>query len=269
MRRTASKNDVSVKAYAGTTGILLGMNIKLQKRAGLLGFALERLDGRSGKKEWLNGMLPFPHMKRRLGELFPTNVAPIQKFRWSDYRVFPETQYEYVIHPVYGDPENPEVKAGPTVVVKTASIQDEHCVLFNRAAAASQAFSKKFLEVEKQLEAARKAKQHPPLLPPDVLAWLSRGVLEQIVQFIERAVDETWSLDIAIYEYELKEIVQAVEAAHARGVNVRVVYHAKAGDDQTVENEHSLEGLPSEIKRARLTKNICHHKFIKPILNIN
>jgi len=33
MRRTASKNDVSVKAYAGTTGIL-GMNIKLQSVPG-------------------------------------------------------------------------------------------------------------------------------------------------------------------------------------------------------------------------------------------
>jgi len=61
MRRTASKrNDVSVKAYAGTTGILLGMNIKLQSvpgfwiRPGTIGWSIRQ-------KEWLNGMLPFPH----------------------------------------------------------------------------------------------------------------------------------------------------------------------------------------------------------------
>jgi len=47
MRRTASKNDVSVKAYAGTTGILLGILSCKACRAS--GFALERLDGRSGK----------------------------------------------------------------------------------------------------------------------------------------------------------------------------------------------------------------------------
>ena len=40
-------------------------------------------------------------------------------------------------------------------------------------------------------------------------------------------MDPTWALDIAIYEYELADIVQAVEVARG-GVLVRVVYHAKA-----------------------------------------
>ena len=53
MRKTASKDGVSVKAYAGTSGVLLGMNIEPGRRIGLLGFALERLDGSSGEKEWL------------------------------------------------------------------------------------------------------------------------------------------------------------------------------------------------------------------------
>ena len=42
MRKRATKNGVSVSAYAGTTGILLGMNIDPEGRDGLLGFALER-----------------------------------------------------------------------------------------------------------------------------------------------------------------------------------------------------------------------------------
>ena len=57
MRKTAMKNGVSVSAYAGTTGVLLGMNIDPEGRDGLLGFALERLDGASGEKEWLNGIV--------------------------------------------------------------------------------------------------------------------------------------------------------------------------------------------------------------------
>lgn len=54
MRKTATENGISVKAYAGTTGILLAMNIEPTRRKGLLGFALERLDSYSGEKEWLN-----------------------------------------------------------------------------------------------------------------------------------------------------------------------------------------------------------------------
>lgn len=262
MRKTESENGVSVKAYAGTTGVLLGMNVVPEKRTGLLGFALERHDILSGEPpEWLKGILPFPGMEHRRGELIPTNKAPVQKFRWSDYRVYPDREYEYTIHPVYGTPERPEPEEGPTVAVKTAGLRGEHGVLFNRAAAASQAFSRKFPEVDSELEAARRAKREARL-PKEALDWLSRGVLEQIVGFIEQAVDASWALDIAIYEYELEEIVEAVEAARARGASVRVVYHAKPKDEQTKENEHNLAGLPSEVKRKRVTSKICHHKFM-------
>lgn len=239
------------------------MNLASEQREGLLGFAIERIDGRSGKKEWLTGMLPFPHMSGKPGQLIPTHIAPIQKFRWSDYRVFADTSYEYSVHPVYGTPEKPKVEAGLSVRVRTASsLSGDHCVLFNRAAAASQAFSRKFPEVEAALEVARKAKQPAPALPAEALAWLSRGVLEQIVGFIGRALDETWAIEIAIYEYELPAIIHAVEAAHTRGAKVRVVYHAQPGDEQTQINADNLQGLPPEVKRARVTNNICHHKFI-------
>jgi hypothetical protein len=261
MRQKESKNGVSVKAYAGTTGVLLGMNVEPGRRQGLLGFALERLDGSSGEKEWLQAILPFPGTERRPGELLPTNVAPVQRFRWSDYRVYPDTEYSYTVHPVYGDPARLEVEDGPTAAVRTTDPGGEHGVLFNRAAAASQAFSRKFPQVEEELDAARE-EERDPTLPEEALRWLSRGVLEQIIRFIEWAVDPTWAVDVAIYEYELPEIVDAVNAAHARGAKVRVVYHAKDGDEQTEENEHNLAALPPEAKRARLTSRICHHKFI-------
>ncbi len=262
MRAQASENSLSVRAYAGTTGVLLGMNVEPGSRPGLLGFALERLDGSSGEKEWLKALVPFPGTEREPGELFPTNVAPVQRFRWSDYRVYPDTEYAYTVHPVYGSPAQLEVEDGPTVAVKTADPAGEHGVLFNRAAAASQAFSRKFPQVEEELDAARKERRDPPPLPEEALRWLSRGVLEQIVRFVEWAVDPTWALDVAIYEYELPEIVEAVNAARARGAKVRVVYHAKEGDEQTEENEHNLAALSPEVKRARVTSRICHHKFM-------
>jgi phosphatidylserine/phosphatidylglycerophosphate/cardiolipin synthase-like enzyme len=263
MRTTVSQAGLSVKAYAGTTGVLLAMNVTPEQRVGLLGFALERVDGRSGKKEWLTGMLAFPQQSLPPGTVIGTNQAPVQKFRWSDYRVYPDTAYEYIVHPVYGTPDRLKVEPGLAVKVKTASLTTgEHWILFNRAAAASQAFSRKFPQVEAAIDAARKASQPLPPLPPEVLAWLSRGVLEQITQLLDRAVDQTWAIDIAIYEYELPAIINAVTAAHGRGVQLRIVYHAQPDDEQTAINRHSLEGLPDAVKRARITSNICHHKFI-------
>ena len=115
----------------------------------------------------------------------------VQRFRWSGYRVYPDTEYRYAVHPVYGTPARPDLEDGPSVAVRTAGLSGEHGVLFNRAAAASQAFSRKFPEVEVELEAARKDRREPPPLPEKTLAWLSRGVLEQIVKLIERAADPT------------------------------------------------------------------------------
>jgi phosphatidylserine/phosphatidylglycerophosphate/cardiolipin synthase-like enzyme len=261
MRTKISANGFTVKAYAGTTGVLLAFNIENSLRNGLLGFAIERFDGK--KKEWLSGMIPFPEISHALGQLIPSNQAPFQKFRWSDYRVYPDSEYEYSIYPVYGTHQAPKLEESITVKIKTAGVRTgEHSVIFNRAAAASQAFSRKFPDVQQALDRARKAKEPTPELPVNALDWLSRGVLEQITGFIQQATDANWGLDIAIYEYELAAIIEAVNAAHARGVRVRIVYHAKEGDPQTEENEKNLHGLPKEILRPRQTKNICHHKFI-------
>ena len=276
MRVKKALNGVSVKAYAGTTGVLLGMNVVPAKRSGLLGFAIERRQGDTGEKEFLSNKLNFKGVApitpastggaARYGT--PSNRAPLQKFRWSDYRVYPSTEYEYTIHPVYGTPTNLQVEDGPTVKVRAADISTgEHRVLFNRAAAASQAFAIRFADFVKLADAERRAakKENREMnlpLPLDVREWLSRGLVEQIVGFISRATDSTWALDIGIYEYELPDIVQAVEAAHARGANVRIVYHAKAGDEQTQINKDNLVNLPPEITRGRVTSKLCHHKFI-------
>ena len=253
-------NGVTVRAYAGSTGVLLAMNVSAAKRRGLLGFAIER-SGKGGRR-WLNGLLDFPGRAHTPGEPVSTARAPIQKFRWSDYTVYADSSYRYTVHPVYAGADGaPEPDDGPSVEVKTHLLdRGEHSVLFNRAAAASQAFSRDFPEVEAAIDAARKAK-HDVVLPPRALDWLTRGVRQQIVGFID-AAGKGDALDIAIYEYELEQIIRAVEAAHARGVAVRIVYHAKPGDEQTVINKAAVSGLPEELTRGRVTHKIHHHKFI-------
>jgi phosphatidylserine/phosphatidylglycerophosphate/cardiolipin synthase-like enzyme len=202
------------------------------------------------------GMLHFPKFAAEAGKLIPTDQAPIQKFRWSDYGVHSDVDYTYRVHPVYGKWNKPELADPVELKVHTASLASgKHRVLFNRAAAASQAFSRKFPDLAKKLKKGME-------MPKEALDWLSRGVREQILGVIEAAKDGSFALDICIYEYELKDIIDAVNAAHKRGVSVRVVYHAKPGDEQTTINEQNLAKLPKKRKRARITSNICHDKFI-------
>lgn len=262
VRAIGQSDGVSVKAYAGTSGVILAFDVAVEKRSGLLGFAIERSGGNRPHK-WLGGGLDFPGVERKAGE-FPTSQnAPIQKFRWSDYTVFPDTTYTYAVHPVYGTPDRLRLDPGPSVTVMTSSAtRGDHRIVFNRAAAASQAFARQFPEVDAELTAARKEKREPKPLPGEVLAWLSRGALEQITGLCQRALDPTWALDIAIYEYELQEIRDAIDAARNRGAEVRIVYHAAKDDHQTQLNEEHVADWPETHKRARLTSGICHDKFI-------
>jgi len=264
MRVRSSKNGITVKAYAGTTGILLAFNRDIKKpEKDFLGFSIERI-GPSGDKEWIGGMLPFAHMNdHEAGTLIPSNIAPLQKFRWSDYSVNPDTAYTYIVYAAQGDPKSPNLLRGPTIKVKTASISGgKHRILFNRAAAASQAFSRKFRTISDKLDKAKKGKKSQVAFSPEAWVWLSRGVKEAIIEQIEKAKDQNWNLDIAIYEYEQQDIVDAVDAAYARGANVRIIYHAKNGDSQTAQNEKNLKKLSLKVKRRRVTSSIFHDKYI-------
>jgi phosphatidylserine/phosphatidylglycerophosphate/cardiolipin synthase-like enzyme len=261
MRVSQVSDGVSVKAYAGTTGVLLAFDLEPVRREGLLGFAIER-DGGNRPRRWLRGLLNFPGVDHNPGDPVDSNVAPIQKFRWSDYSVFPGTEYTYTVHPVYGSPKTPRLDPGPTLKARTASAASgEHRVIFNRAAAASQAFERQFPGLTAKLDQMPHKKESAPL-PPEAEAWLSRGVLEQITGFCARAQDPTWALDVAIYEYELEAIRDAVDQARARGAEARIIYHAQPGDGQTKTNEENVATWPDSAKRGRVTNNIFHDKFI-------
>ncbi|MBK7306346.1 MAG: hypothetical protein IPI88_04455 [Chitinophagaceae bacterium] len=92
---------------------------------------------------------------------------------------------------------------------------------------------------------------------PGCKDWLR---VVKIISVIERI---KWALDIAIYEYEWHEIVEAVNEASKRGVNIRLLYHAKKGDKQTKENKENA-GLLIKAGQAkeRITSSIFHDKFI-------
>ncbi|HQG45963.1 MAG TPA: phospholipase D-like domain-containing protein [bacterium] len=251
MRARAKKNGLTLQAYAGTTGVLLAMNTSSARRKGLLGFAIEREGPASGRVRWLQGLLRFPGETADLNTPVDSNLGPIQKYRWSDYAVYPATPYRYQVYGVYGRPGKLRYIEGPEVSLTTESLQQgTHQIIFNRAAAASQAYARRFGNVNPDdpgQEAARK--------------WLSRGLHERLLAFFDQALDASWALDVAVYEVELPEVTAALAQALARGARVRIVYHARTADPQTTLNEQTLEPLPGYVKASRLTSAIFHHKF--------
>ncbi len=256
------QDDFRVKAYAGTNGVLLAIDLAEPRRKGLLGFAIEK---QQGSKPWLFlfNSLTFPGKAHTFPQFHatPSDTAPLQKFRWADYAVNPGVTIHYRVHLAYGTADAPQLGEFLEVTLTTDNgLPAGQSVIFNRAVAASQAFQRKFADLDAQLSANKKL---PIEEWPDApRQWLENGLLARLLGFIERAEDGRWALDIAIYEYQLKVIVDAVNAAFERGVKVRVLYHAQPDEDTTAMNEASLEKIPAANKRGRVTHNIFHNKFM-------
>ncbi|WP_448724435.1 phospholipase D-like domain-containing protein [Pseudomonas farris] len=256
------QDDFRVKAYAGTNGVLLAIDLAEHRRKGLLGFAIEK---QQGNKPWLFlfNSLTFPGKAHTFPQFHatPSDAAPLQKFRWADYAVNPGVTIHYRIHLAYGTADAPQLGEFLEVTLTTDNgLPAGQNVIFNRAVAASQAFQRKFADLDALLSANKKL---PIEAWPDApRQWLENGLLARLLGFIERAEDGQWALDIAIYEYQLKVIVDAVNAAFERGVKVRVLYHAQPDEDTTALNEASLEKIPTANKRGRVTHNIFHNKFM-------
>jgi phosphatidylserine/phosphatidylglycerophosphate/cardiolipin synthase-like enzyme len=273
VRTSVVRNGIVVKAYAGSSGVLIAFNLENDAdRKGLLGFAIQKNGG-----DFLPAMLPFPGQKHDPGQPIPTNLAPVQKFRWADYTVTADTTYQYKVFAVHGTPDALVLGKGAEIEIVTeprdaATVighPDHFVTVSNRAVAASQAFSREFPETTRKLNAAL-AKKKPKgqatktegILAEPEMKWLSNGLLEEIVAFIKLAKDDTYALDVAIYQYELADIWQAVNAAFKAGAAVRLIYHAKPNDPQTAKNVASAKALPKKSKFGRVTNAIFHHKFI-------
>ncbi len=252
MRKVAQKNGITFKIYAGTTGTLMAFDITDSLKDQFLGFAIKRKK-QNKRWRWIQGLLRFEPVKKYTP--VNTNIAPIQKFRWSDYAVYPNTKYTYEVYAVHGTPADLRYTQGPTLEIKTESLHSgTHQIIFNRAVAASQAYTRRFGDTNPDDEsdprhlAARK--------------WLARGMIEKIERFFRRAKDQNYALEIAIYEFEYAAFAQALEEARQRGVQIKVVYHAKKNDQQTTDNETCLALLPEELIHPRRTTAIFHHKFV-------
>ncbi|MBA2690338.1 MAG: hypothetical protein H0U63_06020 [Burkholderiales bacterium] len=269
MRSLKSSRQLTVQAIAGSYVVLLGMSMNEDDCDGLLGFAIHRTDHNEGEAYWLEGIKTFEETDPGFppGAKYKTNKHPIQGFTWSDFSAKPEHKYTYRVQALRGTPTHLEAYKEVKIDVATESeAGGDHDVFFNRGAAASQEYVRRFGNI-----------------PPDESnpadkrwQWLSRGAMEAIKAFSERAKDGSWGLRVAAYEFRLDIVADALRAAENRGVDVKILYDAcdnppdKNGkvfprdQNRATARAANINSLCAE----RITRDdvksppISHHKFI-------
>ena len=297
MRAQASKDGLTLRVIAGSNNALLGIDLSEAKRAGCLGFSIERTDLDSGARRWLPNLLRFPKDELDPSELKPLRTpskdqggkatdmevpsvgsarAPLQKFRWGDYTLEPGKRYGYRVIARYGSAEQiikdgkdaehrhvfDSIGGGVSVEVKTeGNSPGAAAVFFNRGAAASRAYNLRYGD-------------NDPKAIPDALWWLSRGLEEALTRFIGRAVDSSFAVHAAIYEFQKEELLRALMQAKSRQVDVSVVYHARVKklkgapdpDDHTAtKNNDAIGRVGIDFAKARAADPqdaIMHNKFV-------
>src|SRR5437667_10346773 len=203
VRNKEQTGDLSVQATAGSHVVLLGMDLSEQECPGLLGFALRQEDQNEGEKYWLSGYKTFASIEPSPppGLLYSTRQHPIQGFTWSDFSAKPEHDYTYEVFALRGTPASLNVSEKVAVKIRTESEHGRtHHVHFNRGAAASQEYTRRFGD------------KRPEEVGPSAFTWLSRGAAESIADFIARAVGPGWGLRVGAYEFTDEQVLTALGA---------------------------------------------------------
>jgi phosphatidylserine/phosphatidylglycerophosphate/cardiolipin synthase-like enzyme len=258
MRRKRSSDGVTVNAIAGTHVVTLGLDLASTRRKGCLGFAIQREDKTEDERYWMRGMKTFAETNPPLG---PDGQAssrehPFQTFQWADYSAKPSHEYTYTVIPLYGKPA--ALEEGPEVKVQVSTepeLGKPHSVFFNRGSVASQEYARKFqnrapsaMLIEEEKTAAYR--------------WLSRGLEEALLAFIERASGSGWGLHGAVYEFRWQSVLAALKAAAARGADVSILYDGIEGGSAVEQNE--IEIAAAKIKglcQPRTSGKLMHNKF--------
>lgn len=274
MRDRKTNQGLTVQAIAGSYVVLLGINMKKHECDGLLGFAIHRTDHAEEEAYWLEGMKTFEETDPGFapGAKYATNKHPIQGFTWSDFTAKPGHQYTYRVQALKGRPTNLIADKEVAITITTESEEGgNHDVFFNRGAAASQEYARRF--------GNRRPDESHHADPR--WAWLSRGAMEAIEGFVARAVDQSWGLRVAAYEFRLKPFADSLRKAHERGADVHILYDAcdnppdKQGEvfprdqNRAMAKAARIKSLCSE----RVTRDdvksppISHHKFMVLLKN--
>jgi phosphatidylserine/phosphatidylglycerophosphate/cardiolipin synthase-like enzyme len=258
MRVSRQDGQLAARAIAGSRVVLVALDMPKEAADGLLGFAIQRADRKSGHSEWLPNLLRFEQNKDAPGRTL-TDDNPVQAFVWGDYSVQPGSTLRYHVEARYGTPDKLEARYATDLDVDVEQLDDgHHGIFFNRGAAGSQAFSERFHDKS-------------PLDDPQAAAWLSRGLEEALLGFIQDAAGKGYALRGAFYEFKHPSVLDALAAAAQRGVDVQLVVARPAqkdskGDlkypgDDNVQPVHDA-GLDGVVTWRTRCDGIPHNKFL-------
>ena len=204
-----ARGDVlNVRAIAGSYVVTLAWDFaegQEAKKTGLLGFAIERSELKNGsvvERYYLRGIKRFKFKDEGLppGTPMPTSEHPVQSFQWGDYTAKSATTYRFKVTPVYGKPKLLELDEASSTTVEVITEAEQvgdggndisHNIYFNRGVAGSQAFARKFGDVELD--------ENEP--GSDAMVWLSRGLFEALIKFIGLAKNKDYKLRAMLYEF--------------------------------------------------------------------
>ena len=272
MRQPQEGNVLAVRAISGLHVVTLAWDFvagQEAKRDGLLGFAIERSELAQAaviERYFLRGIKRFKFKDEGLapGTPMPTSEHPIQSFQWGDYTAKPNTTYRYRVVPVYGKPKLLELDdASATTVEITTEAElgqgssdgtESHDIFFNRGAAGSQAYARKF------------GKNKPDETKPDSeqMKWLSRGLFEALTGFIALAAGpdaSDYKLRAMLYEFRYLPVGKAFKAARKAGADVAIRYEAQSykEDNEAMIAKAAIKGI---CKPQKSRAGIRHNKFI-------
>jgi hypothetical protein len=271
MRQPAKGDVLEVQAIGGLHVVLLTWDFvgdDEAHRTGLLGFAIERSEfnaaGKLVEKYMLRGIKRFQTKDEGLpaGTPVPLDEHPVQSFSWGDYTCKPNTTYEYRVIPMYGAPKLLQPREDWAVKVRIQTEQERledgadavHDVYFNRGVIGSQAYARKFGNADPDASDPNSAE----------MKWLSRGLFEALLGFIDEAKNDRYALRAAFYEFRFLPAAMAFRRASERGVDVKIVYDAE--DSYKTENVATLEqaqlNTPDIAIARTVTEGIRHNKFI-------
>lgn len=239
------------------------------KKEGLLGFAIERTeldkDGNVFEQYFIRGIKRFKLKDEGLapGTPVPTSEHPIQTFQWGDYTAKPATTYQFKVIPAYGKPKLLELDHSSATTIEITTEAEEggldagktkHDIYFNRGAAGSQAFARKFGKTE--------LNEDDPTSDP--MKWLSRGLFEALENFIGLAAKEDasdYQLRAILYEFRYKPVGLAFKKARNAGADVDIRYEAQSYKE---ENEEMIAAtkIKGICKPQKSRGGIRHNKFI-------
>lgn len=255
MRNKAINADgLQVYALAGTYTAVLSFDFT-NRPNGLLGFAIERKDMKTGFRKWLTGQKCFqsiiPDPVR--GQHYPTHLHPIQSFMWKDFTMVPGESYEFKITPVYGSAAQLQYGLPVTVLVTAEKEWDrKQAVYFNRGVAGSQSYSENFPPIKiEEMDDATKAR---------AFKWLSRGLFEGLKAYIDSAKSGEF-LYGCFYEFKEERTLRLLKDAKNRGVNVRLIVDGKQYGEENMEMVEHV-AIKRLIKKWRMKAKIPHNKFL-------